>query len=97
MPSKKGYWMAMVEVTDAKTYERYKKENAPAFDNYGGKVLVHAGRTLMPEGAVGDHEVLIEFETFDQAVACYESPEYQSALKLREAAATAKLVIVEGA
>ena len=95
--SKKGYWMAMVTITDPDTYPQYVAANGPALEKYGGRFLVRAGRNEQPEGPCGQRHVVVEFDSYEQAVACYHSPEYQAALKLRLAAATAHFVIVEGA
>jgi len=40
--------------------------------------------------------VIVEFDSFADAVACYHSPEYKAALDLRRATATSHLAIVEG-
>jgi uncharacterized protein (DUF1330 family) len=40
--------------------------------------------------------VVIEFKDYDTAVACYHSHEYAAAKALREPAAVADLLIVEG-
>ena len=97
MTAKKGYWMAMVDVADAETYRRYIETNAAPFAKYGARFLVRAGRHHSPEGDTGDRHVVLEFESYEAALACYESPEYQEALKYRLAASTGHFVIVEGA
>jgi uncharacterized protein (DUF1330 family) len=95
--SKKGYWMAMVDVRDPEIYKQYIEANAAAFAKYGAKFAVRAGRHANPEGPTGNRHVLVEFESYDKAIECYESPEYQEALKYRLAASTGHFVIVEGA
>jgi uncharacterized protein (DUF1330 family) len=95
--SKKGYWMVMVDVHDPEVYKQYIEANAAAFAQYGAKFPVRAGRYTSPEGPTGDRHVLVEFDSYDQAIACYESPEYQEASKYRLAASTGQFVIVEGA
>ncbi|MER8825129.1 DUF1330 domain-containing protein [Mesorhizobium sp. M0938] len=95
--SKKGYWMAMVDVRDPEIYKQYIEANAAAFAKYGAKFAVRAGRHANPEGPTGNRHVLVEFESYDKAIECYESPEYQEALKFRLAASTGHFVIVEGA
>lgn len=94
---KKGYWIALVDVRDPEVYKQYIEANAKAFAKYGAKFLVRAGRHADPEGPTGNRHVMVEFESYDRAVACYESPEYQDALKFRLAASTGHFVIVEGA
>jgi uncharacterized protein (DUF1330 family) len=95
--SKKGYWMAMIDVRDIEVYKQYIEANAAAFAKYGAKFAVRAGRHTNPEGPTGNRHVLVEFESYDKAIECYESPEYQEASKFRLAASTGHFVIVEGA
>jgi uncharacterized protein (DUF1330 family) len=94
---KKGYWVAMVDVTDPDTYKKYIEANALPFAKYGARFPVRAGRHSNPEGPTGNRHVVIEFESYEKALACYGSPEYQEALKFRLAASTGHFVIVEGA
>ena len=94
--SKKGYWIAMVDVTDPEGYRDYVAANAVAFEKYGAKFVVRAGRNEQPEEPAGTRHVVIEFDSYDTALACYRSPEYQAALALRRPCSTARLVIVEG-
>jgi uncharacterized protein (DUF1330 family) len=95
--NKKGYWMAMVDVRDPEVYRQYIEANAVAFAKYGAKFAVRAGRHTNPEGPTGNRHVLVEFESYNKAIECYESPEYQQASKFRLAASTGYFVIVEGA
>jgi uncharacterized protein (DUF1330 family) len=95
--SKKGYWMAMIDVRDPDLYKRYIEANAVAFAKYGAKFVVRAGRHESPEGPTGNRHVLLEFESYAKAVECYHSPEYQQASKFRLAASSGHFVIVEGA
>ncbi len=92
----KGYWIAHVDVADPETYKAYVAANAVAFAKYGGRFLVRAGRHEVAAGASRARQVVIEFRDYETALACHQSPEYQTALKLREAASVGDLVIVEG-
>jgi uncharacterized protein (DUF1330 family) len=94
--TKKGYWIAMVDVTDPEGYKDYVAANAIAFEKYGAKFVVRAGRNEQPEEPAGTRHVVIEFDSYDTALACYRSPEYQAAMAFRKNAASARLVIVEG-
>ena len=95
--TKKGYWIALVDVTDPEAYKAYVAANAVAFGKYGAKFVVRAGRNEQPEDPAGTRHVVIEFDSYDTALACYRSPEYAAAMELRKDAASARLVIVEGA
>jgi hypothetical protein len=48
------------------------------------------------EGAVRSRQVVIEFADYETALACYRSPEYQAALRLREGVSIGDLVVAEG-
>jgi len=92
----KGYWIARVDVTDPERYKAYIEANAQAFKKYGARFLVRGGRFENPEGSTRSRNVVIEFPSYQAALDCYESPEYQEAIKLRQAVSTGDLVIIEG-
>ncbi len=92
----RGYWIAHVDVADPEAYKAYVQANAVAFAKYGGRFLVRAGRNEPVEGKLRSRHVVIEFESYDKALACYRSPEYQAALKLRLDVSTGDAVVIEG-
>ena len=92
----KGYWIGSVTVTDPENYPSYMAANAAAFEKYGARFLVRGGAFEAPEGSPRERHVVLEFESFETAKACYHSPEYQAAAKLREAYGETDLVIIEG-
>lgn len=92
----RGYWIVHVTVTDAANYPRYLEADAIAFQKYEARFLARGGRYAAPEGPARSRHVVIEFESYAQALACYNSPEYQSAAKLRQAYSESEIVIVEG-
>jgi uncharacterized protein (DUF1330 family) len=49
------------------------------------------------EGEGRARNVIIEFDSFERAVACYRSPEYQAAVAIRQRCADGEIVVVEGA
>jgi len=92
----KGYWIAHVDVVDAEAYKAYVTANAAAFSKYGGRFLVRAGRHSVVEGASRARQVVIEFKDYETALACFHSPEYQLAKRLRDRSSESDLVIAEG-
>jgi len=92
----KGYWIAHVEVDDPEGYKAYFAANAAPFAKYGARFLVRSGRRVQKEGALRSRHVVIEFEDYATALACYESPEYQGALAIRQRVSRGDLVIIEG-
>ena len=92
----KAYWVAHVDVHDPATYENYKAANAVAFSKYGAKFIVRGGKQAIREGQSRARTIVLEFQDYDTAMACYNSPEYQKALAIRKDISTGDLVIVEG-
>lgn len=92
----KGYWIVHVDVTDADNYPKYLAQDALAFEKYDATFHVRGGKCEGPEGTIRSRHVIIEFESYDRAMECYNSPEYQKAVKLRQAYSNSEIVIVEG-
>jgi uncharacterized protein (DUF1330 family) len=92
----KGYWVANVDISDLEEYKKYVAANAVPFREYGGKFLTRGGKSEMVEGKLRSRVVILEFPSFEAALACYRSPEYAAAKKLREPASVADIVVLEG-
>ena len=92
----KGYWIVHVDVTDMDTYGEYRQAAAAALDQFGGRFLVRGGEGDVVEGTCLPRHVVVEFDSYDQAKTCYNSPVYQAAKSIRVSASNADLVIVEG-
>ncbi|HEV2674718.1 MAG TPA: DUF1330 domain-containing protein [Aliidongia sp.] len=92
----KGYWVVRVDITDPEAYKKYVAANGPAFAKFDAKFLVRAGRSETLEGTSRDRNVVIEFPSYETALACWRSPEYQEVMKLRTSASTADLLVIEG-
>ena len=93
----KGYWIAHVTVTDAANYPPYREAAGKVVAAYGGRFLARGGRYELPEGPGYERNVIVEFDSYDRAVACYHSPEYKAAAKLRRVYSDSTFTIVEGA
>ena len=92
-----AYWLALVDVEDEAAYKGYAQRAPEAIAAYGGRVLARGGRRVGLEGAEPPGRVvIIEFDSVEQAEACFNSPEYQAARAHREGAADARFMIVEG-
>ncbi len=92
----KGYWIAHIDIDDPEQYAKYIAANAGPFAKYGARFIVRGGDFTGKEGSVRAKDVVLEFPSYQAALDCYDSPEYQAAIKLREAVSEGDLVIVEG-
>jgi uncharacterized protein (DUF1330 family) len=92
----KGYWIVRVDVADQEKYNAYIAANAAPLRKYGARFLVRAGSFENPEGTSRSRNAVIEFPSYQAALDCWKSPEYQAAIKLREPVSTIDLVIIDG-
>ncbi len=92
----KGYWMARLDIRDEAAYTEYRKLNGIAFAKFGGKFLVRGGPAETVKGPTRQHNVVIEFDSHEKALACYHSPEYQAAKKFLDQVGEVELVVVAG-
>jgi len=94
-----AYWIAHAKINDPVEYKKYTDPLPDIFKKYGGKVLARGGRFRVMEGPEKFfRHVVIEFATFEQAVACFESQEYRAAAAHRRQNGVGEVenVIVEG-
>ena len=93
----KGYWIAHVKVTNPERYKDYVTANAVAFEKYNAKFLVRGGEWEARNGDYPyDRHVVLEFESYEVAKACYDSPEYKAATVIRNEASDGYVVVVKG-
>ena len=65
-----AYWIGRVKVNDRDQYKKYADQVPAILAKHGGKVLARGGRFQIMEGAEKFNRfVVIEFPTFEQAVA----------------------------
>lgn len=91
-----GYWIGRVDVSDPAQYAKYVEANGAALTRFGARFLVRGGRFETVEGKSRSRNVVIEFPSYEEALACYRSPEYQATKALRTSASIADLIVIEG-
>ncbi len=92
----KAYWIARVTVTNPERYKGYADLAPAAIAKHGGRFLARGGKAEQMEGEGRPRNVVIEFASLADAVACYRSEGYQAARAERQGAGIAEIVIVEG-
>lgn len=92
----KGYWIAHVDVDDMEAYKNYIAANAAPFAEYGARFLVRGGDSENREGQLRKRTIVLEFPSYEQALACYDSAGYQAAKDIRDPVSTGDLIIVQG-
>ena len=81
-----AYWVARSKINDPVEYKKYTDRVPAITSKYGGKVLARGGRFQIMEGPDKFHRfIVIEFPSFEQGVACFQSDEYKAAAAFRRA------------
>ena len=93
----KGYWIGHVTITNPDRYPEYMAAAQPAYERYGARFLARGGKFEAVEGASRERHVIVEFPSYEKAVACYQSSEYQKAAKIRQEISKGDILILEGA
>ncbi|MBP0590833.1 DUF1330 domain-containing protein [Paraburkholderia sp. LEh10] len=77
----KGYWVAAYRaIHDASKLAAYGALAGPAVKALGGKFLVRGGEVVAFEAGLKERTVVVEFPSYEQALAAYESEAYQKVL-----------------
>lgn len=93
----KGYWIAHVEIADPEPYPLYVEGAKAAFDRHGARFLARGGAATEMEGAMGrSRHVVVEFPSYQAALDCWNSEDYQAARQHRTPVSEATIVITEG-
>ena len=93
----KGYWIAFYRsVSNPAALAEYAKLATPAIQAGGGRFIARGTPYRRYEAGLDQRTVVIEFDSVQAAVATYEGPAYQAALKVLGSAAERDLRILEG-
>ncbi|MBZ5696966.1 MAG: DUF1330 domain-containing protein [Acidobacteriia bacterium] len=83
-------------ISDPAALAEYAKLAGPAIQAAGGRFLARGGTAKTYEAGMNQRVVVIEFDSVEKAVACYESARYQAAARLVKGTVERDVRIVEG-
>jgi uncharacterized protein (DUF1330 family) len=94
----KAYWVGFYkEIINPDAMPGYAALAGPAIAQAGGRFLARGGKVQPYEAGIDQRTVIVEFYSFEAAVAAYESDAYQEEALAALGAATVRDVrIVEG-
>lgn len=92
----KGYIIGHITVRDMDAYKEYVEKDTPVLQGLGGNFIVRGGACEVMEGESHERHVVIEFPSYDAALAAYNDPEYQEIMKIRHRTADSTIIVVEG-
>lgn len=93
-----AYWLARAQISDPVEYKKYTDRVPGILKQYGGRVIVRGGKYQIMEGPEMFHRfIVIEFDSLEAGVKCFESAQYRAAAAFRRnGAGVVENVIVEG-
>jgi uncharacterized protein (DUF1330 family) len=93
----KGYWVTVYRsISDPQKLNAYAQLAPPAIAPFGGRYLARGTAAKAYEAGQKERIVMSEFPSVEKAIAAYESPAYQNALKALGNGAVRDIRIVEG-
>jgi len=95
---KKGYWVvAYKSISNESATKAYAELAVPAVESFGGRFLVRTSTQVHPhEAGLQQRTVIVEFDSYDIALAAYDSEAYKKALGALGSGAERDFRIVEG-
>jgi uncharacterized protein (DUF1330 family) len=96
---KKGYWVvAYRSISDESAVKAYGALAVPAVQSFGGRLLTRSTSQVQAhEAGLQERTIIVEFDSFDIALAAHNSEAYQKALQALGSGAERDYRIVEGA
>ena len=94
---KKGYWISLyLKVENQENLKKYSEAVIPVIKNFGGVPLVRGGNYKTYDGKEFIRTVVWEFPSYEKAVECHESAEYQSGWSLAKDTTIRHMQVIEG-
>ncbi len=86
-----------IEIHDQELYKTYTQLTPPSIASFQGEFIVRGGETTILEGDWQPKRlVMLKFPSVEMANSWWHSEEYSKARKIRQQAATTRMIIVEG-
>ena len=93
----KGYWIALYKkINNIENLKEYSVMVTPIIKSCGGKPLVRGGKYQCFEGENFSRTVIWEFPSYEAAIKCHESKEYQEGWLLAKDTTERNLQIIQG-
>ena len=94
---KKGYWISLyIKVNDQENLKKYAEIVTPIIKSYGGVPLVRGGKYQTFDGDNFNRTVIWEFPSYEKALECHDSVEYQAGWGLAKDTTVRHMQVIEG-
>ena len=93
----KGYWISLyTEVKNQENLKKYAETVTPIIKSFGGVPLVRGGKYKTFDGNSFIRTVIWEFASYEKAIECHNSKEYQAGWSLAKDTTKRHMQIIEG-
>ena len=93
----KGYWISLyLKINNQDNLNKYAETVTPIIRSYGGVPLVRGGQYNTFDGDEFTRTVVWEFPSYEKALKCHNSKEYQAGWALAKDTTTRHMQVVEG-
>ena len=93
----KGYWVSLyTKIENQENLKKYAETVTPIIKSFGGVPLVRGGKNKAYEGENFLRTVIWEFPSYDKAIKCHSSSEYQSGWDLAKETTVRHMQVIEG-
>jgi uncharacterized protein (DUF1330 family) len=91
------YWIALYKrIDNQENIKKYGTKVTEVLKGYGGKPIVRGGEFKTLEGKDYPRTVIWEFPSYEQAIKCHDSKEYQDGWAIAKDTTDRNIQIVEG-
>ena len=94
---KKGYWISLyLKIDNKENYNKYAETIIPIVKSFGGVPLIRGGEHKTYNGQDFIRTVIWEFPSFQKAIDCHNSKEYQAGWDIAKDTTERHMQVVEG-
>ena len=94
---KKGYWISLyLKVENQEKLKKYSEAVIPIIKSFGGVPLIRGGKYQTYNGEDFIRTVVWEFPSYEKAIECHDSAEYQAGWSLAKDTTIRHMQVIEG-
>ena len=94
---KKGYWISLYsKVENQENLKKYSEAVIPIIKSFGGVPLIRGGKYRTYNGDDFIRTVVWEFPSYEKAIECHDSAEYQAGWSLAKDTTIRHMQVIEG-
>ncbi len=94
---KKGYWISLyLKVENQENLKKYSEAVIPIIKSFGGVPLIRGGKHQTYNGDDFIKTVVWEFPSYEKAIECHDSAEYQAGWGLAKDTTVRHMQVIEG-